>query len=234
VGPPELLKDVQPEWRLDEAIIAMPSATAKRRGEIIGILQKAHLNFKTVPSLDQLTSGKVRVSQLRPVEIADLLGRNPVELEAENIREILQNKVVMVTGAGGSIGSELCRQIAEFNPARLLLVEQSEVQMFPIEQELIAKGHRGVILPLIADIMDSDRMEFLFGRFKPQVIFHAAAHKHVPLMEDQPSEAIKNNTFGTARMIDLAVEFEVERFVLISTDKAINRRWPRRMVPIPA
>ncbi|MCP5523558.1 MAG: polysaccharide biosynthesis protein [Verrucomicrobiales bacterium] len=221
-GAPELLRQPQPEWRIEEAIIAMPSATAKRVGEVVRILQAAHLKFQTVPSLDQLASGKVRVSQLRPVEIQDLLGRDPVKLETENIRQILQNKVVMVTGAGGSIGSELCRQIAGFNPSQLLLLDQSEVQLFPIEQELIETGHWGVVLPLIGDILDRDRMRYIFERFKPGVLFHAAAHKHVPMMESQPSEALKNNTLGTVHMVDLAAEFKLERFVLISTDKAIN------------
>jgi FlaA1/EpsC-like NDP-sugar epimerase len=130
--------------------------------------------------------------------------------------------VVMITGAGGSIGSELCRQIAPFNPKRLLLVEQSEVQMFQIEQELMGLGHGGIILPLIADILDEARVRQIMERFQPAVIFHAAAHKHVPMMEQQPAEAIKNNTLGTARLAELAHEYKVDRFVMISTDKAVN------------
>jgi FlaA1/EpsC-like NDP-sugar epimerase len=222
VGAPESILDQRLDLELEEAIIAMPSAPAKRIGEIVRILQKAHLRFATVPSLQQLATGQVKVSQLRSVEIQDLLGREPVELETENIRSILAGRVVMVTGAGGSIGSELCRQIASFNPKRLLLVEQSEVQMFQIEQELIGLGHGGVILPLVADILDTPRMRQIFARFQPEVIFHAAAHKHVPMMENQPSEAIKNNTLGTAQLADLALEYGVDRFVVISTDKAIN------------
>jgi len=123
---------------------------------------------------------------------------------------------------GGSIGSELSRQIATFNPQRLVLVDQSEVQTFPIEQELIELGYGGIVLPAVADIRDSDRMRFLFQRFKPAVVFHAAAHKHVPLMESQPNEAIRNNILGTARLAELAFEYGVDRFVMISTDKAIN------------
>ncbi len=221
-GAPELLRKPHPEWRIEEAIIAMPSASARRVREIVQLLQECHLDFQSVPSFDQLATGKVRVSQLRPVEIQDLLGREPVELETENISSVLQGKVVLVTGAGGSIGSELCRQIAEFSPERLLLVEQSEVQIFPIEQELIQSGYSGTIVPLVGDILDAPRMRYIFDRFRPAVVFHAAAHKHVPMMESQPSEAIKNNSFGTARIADLSVEFGVERFVLISTDKAIN------------
>ncbi|MCP5519038.1 MAG: polysaccharide biosynthesis protein [Verrucomicrobiales bacterium] len=222
LGPPELLRRPRPEWRVEEVIIAMPSAPAKRLAELVQLLQECHLKFQSVPSMDQLATGKVRVSQLRPIEIQDLLGREAVEIETENIREILRGKVVMVTGAGGSIGSELCRQIAAFSPQRLLLVEQSEVQIFAIEQELVQSGHGGTILPLVADILDRPRMQYIFDRFKPQEVFHAAAHKHVPMMESQPSEALKNNSFGTAGLADLAVEHGVERFVLISTDKAIN------------
>jgi FlaA1/EpsC-like NDP-sugar epimerase len=222
VGPPEALLDQKLNLELEEVIIAMPTAPAKRIGEVVKILQRARLKFETVPSLDQLATGKVKVSQLRSVEIQDLLGRKPVELDANNIRVILKDRIVMVTGAGGSIGSELCRQIATFDPQRLLLLEQSEVQLFPIEQELNEAGYRGVVLPLVADILDAPRMHYVFKRFVPEVIFHAAAHKHVPMMESQPSEAIKNNTFGTARLAEMALEFGVERFVMISSDKAIN------------
>jgi FlaA1/EpsC-like NDP-sugar epimerase len=222
VGPPESLLDQKLNLELEEAIIAMPTAPAKRIGEVVKILQRARLKFETVPSVDQLATGKVKVSQLRSVEIQDLLGRKQVQVDTDNIRTILTNRVVLVTGAGGSIGSELCRQIATFNPKRLLLVDQSEVQLFPIEQELIEAGYRGIILPLVADILDAPRMCHIFKRFVPEVIFHAAAHKHVPMMEGQPSEAIKNNAFGTARLAEMALEFSVERFVMISSDKAIN------------
>lgn len=222
VGAPEALLEQELNLELEEVIIAMPTAPAKRIGEIVKVLQKTHLRFETVPSIDQLATGQVKVSQLRNVEIQDLLGRPPVKLETENIRGILSGRVVAVTGAGGSIGSELCRQIASFNPTRLLLVEQSEVQIFQIEQELVERGYAGIIQPLVADILDHARMRYIMDRFRPSVIFHAAAHKHVPMMESQPSEAIKNNTFGTAHLCDLAVEFGVERFVFISTDKAIN------------
>jgi len=222
VGPPEKLLERKLTYNLEEVIIAMPAAPAKRIGEVVKILQQARLKFETVPSMDQLATGQVKVSQLRAVEIQDLLGRDAISLETENIRQVLREKVVMVTGAGGSIGSELCRQIATFNPTRLLLVEQSEVQLFQIEQELIGLGQVGTILPLIGDVLDSPRMRHIFQRFSPQIIFHAAAHKHVPMMESQPGEAIKNNSLATAQLAELALEFKVERFVLISTDKAIN------------
>ena len=222
VGAPELLLDRRRDWTLDKVIIAMPSAPGKRMREIVNVLQQAGLRFETVPSMDQLATGRVRVSQIRPVEIEDLLGREPVQLETQNIRKVLEGQVVMVTGAGGSIGSELCRQIATYNPRSLLLVERSEVQLFPIEQQLNRLGHGQVIVPLIADILDLPRMQAVFREYQPQVVFHAAAHKHVPIMESHPCEAIKNNSLGTARLATLALEFGVGRFVLISTDKAIN------------
>ncbi len=222
VGPPEILSESQASLALEEAIIAMPSAPAKRVGEIIRVLQAARIQFETVPSLHQLATGKVRVSKLRSVQIDDLLGRDPIPLSTDNIRQLLRDRTVAVTGAGGSIGSELCRQIASFDPKRLLLIEQAEGLLFQIEQELIEFGSGGTILPLVADVLDVGRMRYLLGRFRPDVIFHAAAHKHVPLMEMQPGEAIKNNTLGSAMLAELALEFQVDRFVMISTDKAIN------------
>lgn len=222
VGPPEALLDQKLDLQLEEIIIAMPTAPARRVGEVVKLCQRARLKFETVPSLDQLATGKVKVSQLRKVEIQDLLGREPVKLEKESIRQILVGKVVMVTGAGGSIGSELCRQIVQYNPKRLLLVEQAEGHAFEIEQELIGLGYGAMVQPLVADILDRPRMRYIFKRFMPEIVFHAAAHKHVPMMESQPSEAIKNNTLATALLADMSLESGVERFVFISTDKAIN------------
>jgi FlaA1/EpsC-like NDP-sugar epimerase len=222
VGAPEDLLKQDLDLQLDQVIIAMPSASAKRIGELVRLLQRTRLRFSTVPSVDQLATGIVKVSQIRDVEIQDLLGRDSVEIETGDIRDLLENRVVMVTGAGGSIGSELCRQIAAFNPKRLLLLEQSEVQMFQIEQDLIERGFGGIALPLVGDVLDKARVRQILERFHPEVIFHAAAHKHVPMMELQPGEAIKNNTFGTALLAELSVEFGVREFVLISTDKAIN------------
>lgn len=222
IGAPECLAQHRKQLQLDKIIIAMPSASGRRMREVVRLLQSAHIPFETVPSIDQLAAGTVKVSQLRPVAIEDLLGREPVKLETENIRSILKGRVVMVTGAGGSIGSELCRQIAAFGPERLLLVEQSEVQIFAIEQELIGLGYSPLILPIVADILDYPRMNAVFERYQPEVVFHAAAHKHVPMMERHPCEAIKNNTLGTAQLAELCLEHHVQRFVLISTDKAIN------------
>jgi len=222
LGSPEKLAEEKAKLNIEEAIIAMPSAPAKRVGEIVRLLREARVPCKTVPSLDQLALGQVKVSQLRNVEVQDLLGRERVELETENIRQVLQDRVVLVTGAGGSIGSELCRQIASYHPERLLLLDRSEPQLFQIEQELIGSGHRERIVPLVGDILDLARMKEIFAKFEPDVVFHAAAHKHVPMMEHQPCEAIKNNSIGSAQLADLALEFEVDRFILISSDKAIN------------
>ena len=222
IGAPQLLGDPSFHLHLDEVVIAMPSAPVRRIKEIVTLLQRGNRRFVTVPSLDQLASGKVSVSQLRQVEIEDLLGRDPITLDKKNIESCLKGRVVMVTGAGGSIGSELCRQIAHFKPSVLLLVDQSEVQLFQIEQELVDHSAHPTVRPLVADIVDEPRLHEIFRLHRPEVVFHAAAHKHVPMLEHQPAEAIKNNTFGTAGLARLAQEYGTERFVMISTDKAIN------------
>src|SRR5439155_702848 len=183
LGTPERLTDASAKLDIQEAIIAMPSAPAKRIGEIVRLLRQARLPCKTIPSLDQLALGQVRVSQLRNIEVQDLLGRERVELETENIRLTLQDRVVLVSGAGGSIGSELCRQIATYHPASLLLLDRSEPNVFQIEQELIGLGHGQAIVPLVADILDAGRMREVLSRYRPHVIFHAGAHKHVPMTE---------------------------------------------------
>ena len=220
VGRPELL--TAGKFRADEAVIAMPSASGRRIREVVQVFNEVRLRFETVPSMEQMVNGVVKASQIRPVEIEDLLGREHINLETERIRELVLDKVVMVTGAGGSIGGELCRQIAGHHPLRLLLVERCEVQMFQIEQELLDLGCGSQIVPLVADVLDCERMRGIFDRFRPQLIFHAAAHKHVPMMEHQPYEAFRNNTIGTKQLANLSIEFGAERFVLISTDKAIN------------
>jgi FlaA1/EpsC-like NDP-sugar epimerase len=222
LGAPEKLLQLGAKLAIQEAIIAMPSAPARRIGEIVRILRDARLQCKTVPSLDQLALGQVKVSQLRNVEVQDLLGRERVELETDNIRLVLKDRTVLVTGAGGSICSELSRQIATYEPKRLLLMDRSEPQLFQIEQELLGLGHRERLIPLVGDILDRPRMDQIFSEFRPEVVFHAAAHKHVPMMEIQPGEAIKNNTLGTAQLAEIAAEFGVDRFTLISSDKAIN------------
>jgi len=222
LGAPDRLPSQVKVLGLEQAVIAMPSAPARRIGEVVGLLQKTGLRYVTVPSIDQLTSGTVQLSQLRPVKIEDLLGRESIDLRLDEIGSVMRGRPVLVTGAGGSIGSELCRQVASFHPSRLILVDQSEVQLFQIEQQLIELGYGDIIVPVVADILDQPRMGVVLRRHQPAVIYHAAAHKHVSMMEQQPCEAIKNNSLGTAGLMEMAVEHGVERFVLISTDKAVN------------
>jgi FlaA1/EpsC-like NDP-sugar epimerase len=222
VGAPEILLDDQIDLELEEVIIAMPSAPAKRVAEIVKTLQRLQIKFSTVPSIYELSTGQAKVSQLRAVEPRDLLGREQVCVGTDDLQQLLRDRVVMVTGAGGSIGSELCRQIASHSPTALLLVEQSEVQLFQIEQELIDSGYGKLVVPLVANIRDESRVEYLFRQYRPQTVFHAAAHKHVPMMESQPGEAVKNNALATLRLAEMCLRHQVERFILISTDKAIN------------
>jgi len=222
IGKPERILECKANLQIEEIIIAMPSAPGKRIRQVVELAHAAGLKCKTVPSLGQLATGQVSISNLRPVKIEDLLGRIPIRIKTNAVRDLLNARTVMVTGAGGSIGSELCRQILSFNPSTLILVERSEPHVFAIEQELLASRNGTLIVPLLGDITSSGRMRYLFDRFQPQVIFHAAAHKHVPMMEHQPAEAIRNNILGTALLADLAIEHGIDRFVFISTDKAVN------------
>lgn len=222
LGKAEILLDSKFRDGLEKLVIALPSASGSRIKEVVNIANQTGLSCEIVPSMEELTSGRVRVSQLRRIQIQDLLGRAPVQLETQNIQNLIQDKVVMVTGAGGSIGSELCRQIANYNARRLLLVEQCEVQLFTIEQELVGRGFESILVPLVSDVLHVGRMESIFQCFKPNLVFHAAAHKHVSLMEKQPAEAFRNNTMGTVTIADMAVQHSVSHFLLVSTDKAIN------------
>ena len=176
-----------------------------------------------MPGIFEIIDGKVDIKKIRDVEIEDLLGREPIKTNLEEISDYLENKVVMVTGGGGSIGSELCRQIAGFNPKELIIVDNYENNAYAIQQELVRKyGNKINLKTIIASIREEVRMEEIFSQYRPEVVFHAAAHKHVPLMEASPSEAIKNNIFGTQNVAKLADKYEAKRFVLISTDKAVN------------
>ena len=222
VGPPEAVAELKEAGGLTKVVIAMPSASAKRIREIVMQMTQLGLKVETLPSMEELASGRVRVSRIRPVEVQDLLGRDPVNLDSDAIRSLITGKVAMVTGAGGSIGSELCRQIAALNPKRLLMLEQAEGSLFNIEQELNEAGYGAIAVPLIADVLDERRIRFILERYTPDVIFHAAAHKHVGLMERQPGEAVKNNTTGTRQLAELASAQGIATFVLVSTDKAIN------------
>lgn len=210
------------ELNIEQVVIAIDQAQGKEIRRILDICREIPVKARMLPSPHEIMHGRVQVSRVRNVEIEDLLGREPVQLDDENLHEFLSGKTVLITGAGGSIGSELVRQIAEFKPKLLLLVERAEYMMFQIERELTKDYAETNFLPLIADVCDEPRMREIFSEFSPEVIFHAAAHKHVPLMEINPAEAIKNNVLGTKLLGELAGEFKVKDFVLISTDKAVN------------
>jgi FlaA1/EpsC-like NDP-sugar epimerase len=221
-GPLEKLLKLAPLARVNELVITMKEASPKRVREIVELGRQVGATTQIIPSFTQLASGEVKVERSRPVAIEDLLGRAPVNLDSAGITHLLQDRVVLVTGAGGSIGSELCRQILAQRPRQLVMVDQTEFALFEIEQELIGTEHGARLLPLIADVTDEPAIQGIFSRYRPEIVFHAAAHKHVPLMERQPGEALKNNTLATAGLTRLASEHGVERFVFISTDKAIN------------
>jgi len=207
---------------IDEIAIAIPSASRKQLRRVVQVCQGTKIRFSTVPSLMDIAAGKLQVSQMRDVDINDLLGREVVNLDMEQIRVFLKDKVILVTGAGGSIGSEMCRQVCAFEPRKLLLLEQAENPLFFVERELRSSFPAMPLESIIADITDRVRIEQLFDCYRPQVVIHAAAHKHVPLMEQNPGEAIKNNIIGTRTIADTADAFGAECFVMISTDKAVN------------
>ena len=219
--------DSLPRWAhrygVKQIIIAMPSATHQVRKQIIDLANQSDIKALTVPSFDDLLSGRVAISQLRPIELDDLLGRDPVHLDEAGLHELLADKVVLVTGAGGSIGSELCRQIIRFKPGALLLFEASEFALYNMEQELSSAFPQLKLICLAGDVRDASRVEQVFAEFKPSVVFHAAAYKHVPLMEHQNVwQAVRNNVFGTWCVASTAQRHFAAKFVLISTDKAVN------------
>ena len=210
------------ELKIKQIVIAIEQAQGKEIRRILDVCSVLPVRAQIVPSLDEIASGRVSVSRIRDVEIEDLLGREPVELDDENLHEFLTGKTVMVTGAGGSIGSELVRQIANYQPRQILLIERAEFFLFQITREISARFPGLSCVPLIADVCDEARMRDVFEQYLPAVVFHAAAHKHVPLMEANTVEAIKNNVFGTRLVGSLAGEYGTASFVLISTDKAVN------------
>lgn len=207
---------------VDEVIIAIPSAAGKVLREVIDKCRQRKIAFRTMPGIYELLGGVVSVSRLREVDISDLLRREPVKIETEALGEVLEDRVVMVTGAGGSIGRELCRQIAQVNPQRLLILGHGENSIFSVLLD-IKEGFPSLeVVPLIADVRDLPRLEVLFDRWKPEVVFHTAAHKHVPLMESNIEEATTNNVLGTRNVVKVALANDVQRLVMISTDKAIR------------
>jgi len=222
IGGTDRLPKLVHELDIKQVVLAIDHANGKDIRRIMDICSSIPVKAQIVPSLDEIAHGRVNVTRLRDVEIEDLLGREPVELDDKNLGDLLSGRIVMVTGAGGSIGSELVRQISNYHPKKVLLVERSEYMLFEIGREVAKTFDELEFIPLIADISDEPRMRGIFAEFRPEVIFHAAAHKHVPLMEQNPVEAIKNNVLATRLVGSLAGEFGANAFVMISTDKAVN------------
>jgi len=207
---------------VDEVIIAMPSASGESVREIVQICEKLGVELKIMPGVYDIISGDINVNPIRQVQVEDLLGRDPVSVDLEEVAGYVSGETVFITGAGGSIGSEICRQIARFNPGKLVLLGHGENSIFDIEQELRAERPGIDYITEILDIKDREKVFLIFNRYKPGVVFHAAAHKHVPLMERNPEEAMKNNVIGTQNLAEAADKINVKTFVSISTDKAVN------------
>lgn len=216
-----ILKNVE-KYKIDKIILAIPSASKEERREILEICKMTKCELKMLPGMYQLIDGELNIGKLRDVEITDLLGRDPIQVNLDEIMGYVEQKVIMVTGGGGSIGSELCRQIAMYNPKQLIIFDVYENNAYEIQQELKRHHPELNLVVLIGSVRNTHRMETVFEKYRPDIVYHAAAHKHVPLMEDSPNEAIKNNVFGTYKTAKAASEYGVKRFVLISTDKAVN------------
>ncbi len=216
------LRAIVRKHRIEEIIIAIPSARGKMMRRIVGCCEKAKVSVKTVPGISDFIDGKISVSQIKNVDIEDLLGRDAVVLDEKSISSYLTGKRILITGAAGSIGSEICRQVIKFNPAKIILLDCAETPLFFLENELHEMTSELPIIPVIGDIRDLQRVGMLFDEFRPEVVFHAAAYKHVPMMEYNPSEAVTNNIGGTRNLADTAHRCGVRNFVMISTDKAVN------------
>ncbi len=216
------LPRVAREVAADTVLIAIPSAPGDVVRRIVDLAKKVDLEYRIIPGIYEILSGDVSVSQIREVDLEDLLRREPVRLDTGAISGYLVGQTVLVTGAGGSIGSEIVRQVARYRPEKILLLGRGENSLFNIQQELVTSHPELDFQVLVCDVRDADRLAYLFGIHLPDVVFHAAAHKHVPLMEENPDEAILNNVFGTRNLVELALEYGVKRFVNISTDKAVN------------
>lgn len=222
VGTRADIKKTVKQHKIDDIIIAIPTASKADLADIVNLCKKTGCQIKVVPRVYDLINGKISLNMIRDVSVEDLLGREPVKVDLNEIADYLCNQVVLVTGAGGSIGSELCRQIAAYNPKQMLLLGRGENSIYNIELEIQKKYPEVLIEPIIADIQHKPRLNEIFERYRPQVVFHAAAHKHVPLMEKNPIEAIKNNIIGTYHVADCAHRHGTNRMVMISTDKAVN------------
>jgi FlaA1/EpsC-like NDP-sugar epimerase len=215
---PRLVSDL----KIDHVVITIANAPRYQLHRIVRLCEEIPVRVRIIPQLHEIIDGRAEISRIRDVQIEDLLGREPVELDAASIQKELTGKIVMVTGAGGSIGSELARQVKRFAPSRLLLVERAESALFDIDHELRTNDSTVSLVPLVADVGDESRMRAIFAHYRPQVVIHAAAHKHVPLMETHTTEAVKNNVLNTRLLAEVASEFQTEVFVLVSTDKAVR------------
>ena len=222
VGSCNDLAEVVEQWDVDLIMLALPSANSSQMRRIVEISESSGVPFRTLPKLQSLVSGQVSFTELREVQIEDLLGRDPVRLDTKAIRERLTGRIVFVTGGGGSIGAELCRQIALMEPARLIVIDQSEFNLYRIEQELQQKWPGLTMNCELGDICDKTGLEQIFNNYRPDVIFHAAAYKHVPMLETKVREAVKNNIMGTWNVVQLADQYNCTEFVMVSTDKAVN------------
>ena len=222
VGGRESILDAVGRYSIDEIIFAIPSAGVQTRKEILDICKESGCKLRTIPGTYQLINGDVSVSSLKEVEIEDLLGREPIRINTEEVLGHVGGKVVLVTGGGGSIGSELCRQLAAHHPKQLIILDIYENNAYDIQQELVRKYPDLDLVVLIASVRNKERIDSIFETYRPNIVYHAAAHKHVPLMENSPHEAIKNNVFGTYKVAQAADRYGVDKFVLISTDKAVN------------
>lgn len=210
------------KYNIEEIVFAIPAAPIKERKAILQICQQTDCTLKILPGVFQLANGEVSIQKIRDVDVLDLLGRDSAKVDNSQLSQLLTGKTVLVTGGGGSIGSELCRQIARFSPKCLIIFDIYENNAYDIQQELRRTNSELNLVTLIGSVRDTARVEALFEKYHPEIVFHAAAHKHVPLMEDSPNEAIKNNVFGTYHVAEAAAKYGAESFVLISTDKAVN------------
>lgn len=222
VGAIENLGEVTAKFKIDTIIFAIPSCPRARKAEILSMCTDTGCRVRTVPTVEELVGGKLRPEDIRQVNIEDLLEREPIQIDIDSISGYLQGKTVLVTGAGGSIGSELCKQIAAHAPRKLVMLDISENSIYDLQNELRVAFPALDLIVLIGSVRDKARLQSVFAKYQPEVVYHAAAHKHVPLMEDSPAESVKNNIFGTLNTVQTAHQFGVERFVMISTDKAVN------------
>ncbi len=222
IGGRDQIKEAVKKYKVDEIIIAMPSVPSRERKKIYDICKDTQCTLRTIPGMYQIINNEVKLSDLREVQIEDLLGRDTVDINVDEILDYVKGRVILVTGAGGSIGSELCRQIAGHNPKKLVMLDIYENSIYDIQLEIAGKYPGLDMEVLIATIRDEKRIKSIMKKYKPEIVFHAAAHKHVPLMETSPNEAVKNNVFGTLTLVKAADESSVDKFIMISTDKAVK------------